>query len=255
MSFSRKDIEKVLETLGISKGDVIFSHVALWTFGRPEGCNTALDTFYTFYEAIFNVIGEDGLLIVPTFTYSFTKGEIFNVEHTPSNMGIFPETLRKLKGSLRTLDPIFSVCLHGNIRKIFPTGRDLISTECFGKGSIWDFMLKVDAKICNFGLDSASTFIHYVEKQLNVPYRYDKVFYGHSVLNGKKIPHSVIYFVRDLRFEPDFNKFHKFAVDKGYARVEKLGRGIISLISCKDAFNLIKEIVEDNAYELVRQIT
>ncbi len=254
MPFSKKDVERALEDLGVGYGDVIFSHMALWPFGRPQGCSTVLDIFYTFYEAIFNVIGEKGLLIVPTFTYSFCKGEIFDVENSSSNMGIFPETLRKMDGSLRTFDPIFSVCLHGNIGKIFPSGNYIISTECFGEGSIWDLMLKANAKICNFGLDSASTFIHYVEKRLEVPYRYDKTFWGYSIFNKVKILHSVIYFVRDLKFEPDFVKFHNIALERKYAQMQKVGRGIISLITCKDTFNVVKEVVEEDTYGLVKRV-
>jgi len=253
MHYTINDIINALKKIGIKKGDIIFSHMNLGFFGVPEGGLSIDNIFKVFYTAIFEVLGSDGLLIVPTFTYSFCKGEIFDPENTPSNMGIFAETLRKHPRSCRTFDPIFSVCLHGNIKKIFPNGNVIISTECFGKGSIWDLMYKNNAKICNFNLDSASTFIHYVEKMLNVPYRYDKEFKGLSKWNGKLINHRVIYFVRDLKYYPDFKKFHKFAKEEGLVKSAQLGKGVINCITCKDTFKICKKLLNSDPYALARQ--
>lgn len=252
MYYTMKDIIEALKRVGIRRGDIVFSHMNLGFFGIPEGGLTEENLFRLFYEAIFEVLGEEGLLIVPTFTYSFTKGEIFDPDNSPSKMGLFPERLRKLNGSVRTLDPIFSVCLHGNIRKLFNNGNVIISTECFGKGSIWDFMLQKEAKICNFNLDAGSTFIHYVEKLFEVPYRYDKEFEGVTVLQGKRIHHKVTYFVRSLNYLPDFPKFDRFVKEGGYAKITKLGRGSIVCLSCQDVYKAFKEMYEKDRYALAK---
>jgi aminoglycoside 3-N-acetyltransferase len=254
MHYTKSDIVGALREVGIKKGDIIFSHMNLGFFGIPDGGLTEERLFKFFYEAIFEVLGDEGLLIVPTFTYSFTKGEIFDPDGTPSKMGLFPEMLRKLKGSVRTLDPIFSVCLHGNIKKLFKNGNVIISTECFGKGSIWDFMLQKKAKICNFNLDAGSTFIHYVEKLFNVPYRYDKDFEGITILQGKEIPHRVTYFVRDLNYFPNFPKFDRFVREKGYAKMARVGRGSIVSISCQDVYKAFKEMYEKDRYALAKPV-
>ncbi len=254
MYYTKNDIVKALENLGIKTGDIIFSHMNLGLFGIPKRGLTEENLFNTFFEAIFEVIGEEGLLIVPTFTYSIGNGEIFDVDNTPSKMGLFAERLRKKEGSIRTLDPMLSVCLYGNKRKLWKNGNVIISTESYGKGSIWDFMYKNDAVICNFNLDAASTFIHYIEKKYSVPYRFNKTFEGYVAIKGKKFSYRLVYFARDKRFIPDFEKFSKAAYTSGLAKRENVARGSITAISCKNIEKVFLDLFKIDKYALCKEI-
>ena len=50
-----------------------------------------------FLKNIFKIIGKNGNLIVPTFSYSFFKSEKYINNITKSEMGIFSEWIRKQK--------------------------------------------------------------------------------------------------------------------------------------------------------------
>jgi len=242
MHYNQQDIEQSLINIGIKKGDILFSHMNLGFFGIAEGGMTEENLFNIFYNAIFNVIGKEGILIVPTFTYSFTSEEkYFDEQTSASKMGFFAERLRKLSSSVRTKEPMFSVAIAGNIKKIFPN-KVVVSEECFGKNSIWDIMHKNNAKICNFNFDAGSTYIHYVEKTHNVDYRFDKVFSGKIKENSKNIDKTVTFFCRKLEYFPDFTKFDKYVKENNIAKTHKLGRGIVLSISCGDTYNTFTKL-------------
>ena len=236
MHYNQEDIEQSLAEIGIKKGDILFSHMNLGFFGIPEGGMTENNLFEIFYKAIFNVLGDEGILIVPTFTYSFTSNKKFDINNSSSQMGFFAEKLRKLPNTIRTIEPMFSVSIAGNIKKIFPNKIE-VSNQCFGKDSIWDLMYLNNAKICNFNVDSASTFIHYVEKMHNVNYRFDKLFTGIIKDNEREYSSEVLFFCRKLEYIPDFTKFDKYVRNNLIALSTKLGRGSIVTISCQDVFN------------------
>ena len=113
--------------------------------------------------------------------------------------------------------------------------------------------MDADGKFCNFNFDSASTFIHYVEKKLNVPYRYDKGFDGILMGPGNKEAKGRFYhFVYDTEkpnHAPDFTKFDKKARETGLAKTARLGKGSIVCINAKDTLALIKsELGRDLAF-------
>ena len=239
--YNKSAFVKALKKLNLKRGDVIFSHSNIGFFGIPqEGRNIDI-IFDLIYSSFIEVIGEEGTLCVPTFTYSFCKGEKFDMDNSPSTCGIFTELLRKLPNAYRSEDPIFSICAVG--KKARELTRD-ISDECFGEDSFWDRFLKNDGVICNLNFDAGSTFIHYVEKVLNVPYRYDKLFTGTIVRKGKEEKKAVVYFVRDMSnpdTEPIFEPFSQLVLKKGIARKVEVGRGSIVSIRAKDVLKFLKD--------------
>ena len=67
----------IVKKMHLKKGDTIYCHSAIGYFGRLLDCNNADDLCECFFDSIFDVIGVSGTLIVPTYTYSFPKNEIF----------------------------------------------------------------------------------------------------------------------------------------------------------------------------------
>jgi len=128
-----------------------------------------------------------------------------------------------------------------------------VSTECFGKGSFWDRFLKADGVVCNLNLDAGSTFIHYVERCLNVPYRYDKLFPGVFVRNGQPMKGAAIYFCQDLS-NPDtvaaFEPFDALVRRNGLVRSVSVGRGSIVCIKARDVYNIIGHELKSNPWLL-----
>ena len=72
--YSCEDMVRALREVGLREGDVVFSHSNIGFFGRPEANGTTRDACATIIEAFRTVLGAEGTLTVPTFTYSFCKG-------------------------------------------------------------------------------------------------------------------------------------------------------------------------------------
>ena len=89
-------------------------------------------------------------------------------------MGILTDWfIENLEGDYkRSNDPIFSVICSGGMSEQF---SKIETNSSFGEGSFFDKFSKASGKLVNFNKDAGSTFLHYVEKCLNVPYRMDKV--------------------------------------------------------------------------------
>jgi aminoglycoside 3-N-acetyltransferase len=238
--YTEADIITSLKNVGIKSGDNVFIHSNLGFFGSLFGARNKYDYYLTFKNAIQTVIGDLGTFIVPTFSYSFFNSEIYDKSNTKSVCGAFSEFVRDDSSSIRSNDANFSICAIGYNKKYFALNSP---EHSFGDNSFWDKLYKNKGKICNFNFDSGSTFIHYVERCLNVPYRYDKKFEGYS-RNGTQLDKEKYYhFVSDLddnRVRPNFTKFDLKAKEMGLSVTSNLGKGQIVCISAVDTFDLIK---------------
>jgi aminoglycoside 3-N-acetyltransferase len=137
-----------------------------------------------------------GTLVVPTFTYSFCRGEEFDGRHTPSVAGTFTEFVRSQEGVVRSADPIFSVAAIGYLAHEVTRIRE---RTCFGPGSVFELLEQAGVKFLLVGTDyqkSLTYFIH-LEKLFGVPYREDKLFSGSMVMNNGTRKHATFsYYVR-----------------------------------------------------------
>ncbi len=250
--YSKQDIVKALLNVGVKQGDSILVHSNIGFFGVAKNAEKKEDYYKLFKEAIFEVIGEAGTLVVPTFTYSFLKKEVFDYNKTPSLCGFFSEMVREDIESLRSEDANFSVAAIGGKAEFFTSN---LSVYSFGKDSFWDRFFKKKGKICNFNFDAASTFIHYVERELGVSYRRDIPICGKVILNGETEERVFYHFSRDvnkLGDIPDYSKFAKKAQDSNFVKLANLGRGQINLIEVENAFGLTKREIVKNANFLIK---
>ena len=117
-------------------------------------------------DCFLHVLGPRGTLVVPTYTYSIGRGDVFEVETTPSEIGEFPDILRTRAGAIRSRDPMLSNAAIGPASKAIL--RD-ISQSCYGEGSVFHNLRRSRAKICCLGISLYwSTFRHHIEEQAAV---------------------------------------------------------------------------------------
>ena len=95
----RKDIETALRSAGVSRGDVIMVHSDVGAFGKLGNVLDRKKFLQEILEAFLGVITEAGTLIVPTYTYSFCRKEVFVVKKSTSDTGLFSEFIRQRPGS------------------------------------------------------------------------------------------------------------------------------------------------------------
>lgn len=248
-SYSKKEIIEALRASGVKKGDIVFSHSNIAYFGFPEEGSSKEAAGQIILDAFREVIGNEGTLIVPTFTYSFCKNLVYDHQQSASTCGFFTEMVRNIPASQRSFDPLFSVTALGD-----KAGEltENVSRECFGKGSFWERFLHYNGMVCNLNFDAASTFIHYVERCLQVPYRKDRTFSGIAITNGKAQPYNSIFFSRSLEDPgacPDFERFNQMALSRHSAKTVNLGRGAIVSIRAQKTYDLIEtELRKDIAF-------
>jgi aminoglycoside 3-N-acetyltransferase len=250
--YAKEDIYRSLRKIGLKVGDCVFVHSNIGFFGILKEAESPEDYYRIFKDVIFEVIGKEGTLIVPTFSYSYCHNEIFVLEDTPGMGGIFAEMVRCDPESTRSIDANFSIAAIGKRAKYF---TKYPPENSFGKNCFWERFLGLKGKLVNFNFDAGSTFIHYVEKQLGVPYRYDKVFFGTSVINGQKKSGKFYHFVYDLNKPsngPDFTKFYKKAKELNLVNIENLGKGQIVSITAEDTFKLIRSELKINSAFLIK---
>ncbi len=190
---TKKDLINALKNIGIKKGDILCVHSQLIKIGIPL---ISKDIYLqAILECFFETIGEEGTLIMPTFTYSFCNNEIYNNLESKSKVGLLTEYFRtKWCDVKRTNDPIFSFAIKGDKEKLFLCN----TTSCFGDNSVYDILAKENGKIILFGMDNNGlTFSHFIEEKAKVSYRYYKNFSGTVIDHNKKIYKTNInYYVR-----------------------------------------------------------
>lgn len=250
--YTEQDVVEALAALDIQAGDTLFVHSNVGFFGRLAGAGSMNDCYAAFKRAFFRVLGTQGTLVMPTFSYSFCKQQAFDPDQTPGVCGMLSEALRRDPEALRSADANFSVAAVGRHARML---TDHAPSHSFGPDSVWERFLQVGGQFCNLNFDAGSTFVHYVEKCLHVPYRYDKDFTGTLIRNGHAETRTFTHFVYDHdqpAHAPVFTRFHQAAMAAGLARTRNVGKGQILRISAQDSFRLIADTLSRDPGFLIR---
>lgn len=252
--YNKDGLRTALLKVGLKKGDVIFSHIGMGFLGYPEEGSNLESIFQVIYDAFSEVLGPEGTWLVPTYSYSFCHGETFDINNTPSVIGYFTERFRTLPAATRSKEPIFSVSGIGPATaKLF---KDL-PMNCFGHDCIYDRLLKANAFICNLGVGFRyATFVHYVERIKRVPYRFEKIFKGNIIDEGKQEYAKIVYFVRkgldDKSTFPDLSRLEIDAVKSGYLKSQPIGKSRVTNISCQHLFKLCSRGINKDPWYLAK---
>lgn len=251
MPYTKKNIDEALEKLGVKSGEILFIHSNIGFFGKLEEAKDASSLCSIFYDRIFKRIGPGGTIVVPAFTYSFPRQEVYHSDIQVSEMGIFSEWVRTQTDSHRSMDPCYSVIASG--KHAFDLTSD-VSINSFGTNSFFDRFDKENGSILNLNFDAGSTYLHFLEREFDVPYRFDKTFEGYISEGNKKILSKSTIYVRymdDITY-PRFEYFDNLARGKGKFVTTNLGRGQVGYISAKDCKELIQEEFLTNPFLLTQ---
>jgi len=248
------DVTNALRSLGVAPGSVVFVHPDAIVAAQfpPMPNEERLDLLI---GAIDAAIGPAGTLLMPAFSYSFTKGQPFDVCNTPSAVGMVTERFRTRPGVCRSADPIFSVACRG------PLAQELCGlqiTECFGSESVFAALHRLNAHLIDLGcsLSQGGTFVHYVETAHGVDYRYKKTFSGTVVLpSGQANDCSVIYNVRDLarNSNGDLRRLQNRLAEDGKLRSADVGRVRILAVTADDLFSTAWKMLDEDPVSLIAE--
>ena len=146
-----------------------------------------------FLKFLLKRIGKSGTLLIPTYNYKFTNGIVYDPKKSLSQVGSFSNYLIKHHSKNRTYEPVFNHLVFGKKRKLI---FNCNTNESFGNNSVFSIIEKYNFKILCFCCPpSKITLIHYIEKKMNVKYRYDKYFLGNVKIKNKKRKIALKYHV------------------------------------------------------------
>ncbi len=240
--YNYQDIEESLRKIGIKAGDTVFLHCNLGFFGRLEGACSSDDLCEAFYNALKSVLTQEGTLVVPCFSYSFCHNEVYDRKTTKSDCGMFTEFVRLQKDTIRSFDPNFSIAAWGKFAKYY---TDNPPHESFGSQSFWARILEKKGKLLCMNIDCGSTFMHFVECQNKVPYRYNKAFNGTYIDdNGNKKRDYFVHFVYDLEHPEDGPytvRLDNKCRNSEFCHLTNLGKGVMLSIAFDDYYRFITE--------------
>lgn len=146
MKYNYSDIIAALRESGIEKGDTVFFTTGLGMIGIPPLAVDSQDKLnQMFLEAIKEVLGEAGTILVPAYSYTFGKSSlrnlaVFDPQTTPAEIGSFPNYFLRQPKVIRSFDPMVSIAGCGPRAKEFL--EDLPATS-YGEGATFSSRRKV----------------------------------------------------------------------------------------------------------------
>lgn len=189
-------IQDLINSIQLPQGKILFLHVKLREIAEKAGRTDYLEIAREIVDGLRSTYSPRAIL-VPTFTYTFTKSGIYHHQNSCSEVGRFSEEFRLNFGKFRSPDPVFSVADDSDLLQSW---SDVNYSTAFGPGCLWEKLTQENYIQVNLGLgEFISTQLHYIEKLANVPYRYDKAFQGKVCFSGDEFsPINYDYYVRDL---------------------------------------------------------
>lgn len=192
-------IKHLQEDIKIAENSIVWLHSGLVGLGVVEG---GVDTI----TEAFSTVLPKGALIIPTFTYSWCNGEVYDSSVTECpDMGGYAKKAWKDERFTRNHNPNFSVSVMDQtpdkrVEKALLHKKT--KHTCFGDGSVFDQVYslskKMPGKIILLGgahndVVFRSTFLHFVEEKVGVLYRYHKTFV--NPINNKETVDQLVRFM------------------------------------------------------------
>ena len=246
IEWSGEEAAEAFSSLITPADEVVFIHSNLAFLGRPTGGSAP--------ELIWRALSrfESTTFVLPAFSYSFGKGERFDIENPPSAMGALTSFAFGQKNVQRTRDPMFSCLISG------PLIRELSSTpikRSFGPGSLFDRVLNSKGKFLSINLDMGSTLCHELEFRARVPFRFEKEFVGY--FQDKPLtPVKWVSYVRDLNKvgRQEFSKLTEQLERSELLHEARLGRGRVRSIDLADYSSFVQEMLERDPWSLISRL-
>lgn len=237
---SYKDIACKLKR--IQNGDTIYLVSDILELVKKAKLNGEMFDRGAFLDSIMDVLGEEGTLMIPTFNWGFCRGVAFDYNHTRGTTGALGIYALTDDQYTRTKHPIYSFAVRGkHAKRLFA----LDPPNSFGKGSIFDFMHKSNAKALVIGLPPMRglTFLHHAEQVVGVPFRYEKEFTADYIdKEGNTSKKTYSMYVRDLEMDAVEHTapFDDILIKLGVCQTEVINGIPFHVIELKEVMELLR---------------
>lgn len=231
---SQAQIVETLRKLGLHSGDIVFIHSSLSSIGVVSGgANTVCD-------ALLEVVGPEGTLVVPTFTFVHSKqtNPVFDPMNDPSEVGQITEAIRTRPGARRSHHLLHSVAALGARADEITSVQGAAAWA--GDGPFWQ-LYELDAFILMLGVPYLRcTYFHLIEQHVHVPYRHFQEREARiRTPTGAAPPFPTLTFSPKPGFAGnDFNRLGVILEERGLTRVGPVGNAVARLFRASDALRV-----------------
>lgn len=253
MKLDKNYIKEQLIKVGLKKGDSVLVHSQLLKVGIPEEDVFDLGKYYL--DIILEIIGDDGELVLPAFTYSYCKNKVFSPLKDMSSVSSLANTCIRNHIGYRTLDPIFSYVI------VNPeSAEQRFSNVSFDlENGMAGYLSKKNAKYLMIGDLIYFTLLLACEQQLHTYNRFMKKFSGITKIDDTEIHSDCYYYCRRYCDNTilDLSKLTRIVVDPlvsaGKVKYESFGNS--HLYYCTDVnimMDAYKESLNRDLFELLK---
>ena len=159
--------------IGLERGDALFFHSSLSSFGHVEGGAAAV------IDAAVRAVGPKGTVMVPTFvqkvdgksaSYS-QRVKAWDIHRSPSDVGAITESFWRRPEAVRSDDPRNSLAAIGAEAEAVMSAHRSAGPRpspwgdfSYGFGSPWDWLVERNALYLLMGVDfTVCSILHYVQ--------------------------------------------------------------------------------------------
>lgn len=194
----RRSFDAVVEP----RDEIVVVYSGIWAFGHQFDLPVR-DVPRMLIEQMLEAVGPRRTLLLPAYTYAFTRTRVYSPSTTVPETGVLPQTCLTQLSCVRTKSALNSFLAIG------PKSEELghvVGRTLWGEGSLAALFERVHARIVVLGIPwkDACGFLHRIEEAGMVPYRYHKTFNGRWVEPSESRPWSETMYVRPLHCMPVF---------------------------------------------------
>lgn len=249
-------LDKFIKEL-INKGDIILFHNDLkktfWLLKDFFG-NDFYRVIQYFLDCLIDAVTEDGTILIPCFNWDFCNGLPFDYKNSKSQTGVLGNFVLKDKRFKRTKHPIYSFAVYGKYREYL---TNLNNFSSFGMDSPFGFLFEKNGKIIMWDVDHqrSFTYAHFVEQQLNVEYRFEKIFKSKYIDEYGNVTESEYsMFVRnlDMGIITHLEPIGKILEDEGICSISKFQDIVVRSSYAREVFDRLSLELKRNRYLMVK---
>ena len=234
---TQQEIVEGLRQTGLKAGDVVLVHSAMRTMGRVRrGAGTVVD-------ALLDVVGDRGTLVVPTFTFvhEIAEDPIIDPQSDPSEMGAITETARKHPRAIRSTAFRHSFAAIGRRAEFITQVNPALPV--FDIRSSFGVMLALNTQILMLGMTySSCTSHHFGEWVCEVPYRHTidlnvKV----RQRDGSVVPQAMTDYQPHTYTgsrHTDFNRLGRMLEQRDMVGITTIGNAVLRRFAMRDLIDL-----------------
>ncbi len=239
-----------LKKLGLKKGMNLMVHSSL----RNVGANAKRAGAEMVVDSLLEIIGPSGTLLAPAITGNVRPDQpVFHVEHSPSTVGFFTETLRRRPDAVRSLHPVHSVAAIGPKADFFIGGHAEANTPWSPDTPYGRILRDENAGVLFLGvnLDYNSCF-HCLEIEARLPGMHTRESSLLYAIDCGGTEHKISHHWHDSRTKRFFHDMEGILYDSRCLRWGRTGRGISRLVHAAAMRGVILDVLAEEPWLMTR---